>query len=115
MWSIIVPDSPNSRRQLETTDRTSIMANKRRNAEVAGKRTASATAKILCSPYSSKAEKAAAAAKLAQRPDSAVKRDSEVPSKKIASIAAKILRSPHSSPAAKRAAASALMQRAGKA
>ena len=89
------------------------MANKR-NAEVTGKKIVSAAAKILRSPYSSKAEKAAAAAKLAQRPDSTVKRNSEVPSKKIASIAAKILRSPHSSPAAKKAAASALTQRAGK-
>ena len=90
------------------------MANKR-NAEVAGKKTVSAAAKILCSPYSSNAEKAAVAAKLAQRPDSAVKRNSEVPSKKLASIAAKILRSPHSSPAAKKAAASALTQRPDKA
>ena len=91
------------------------MANKRRNTEVAGRKTASAAAKILCSPYSSKAEKSAAAAELAQRPSRTSKRNPEVASKKIASIAAKILRSPHSSPAAKRAAASALTQRASKA
>ena len=91
------------------------MANKRRNAEVASKKTASAAAKILCSPYSSKAEKSAAAAELAQRPARTTERNSEVTSKKIASLAAKVLRSPHSSSAAKKAAASALTQRPNKA
>ena len=91
------------------------MANKRRNSEVTGKRAASAAAKILRSPYSSKAEKSAAASALTQRPDRTARKNSEVTGKKAASIAAKILRSPHSSRAAKRAAASALTQRPDKA
>lgn len=87
---------------------------RKRNSETTSAQAASTAAKILRSPYSSKAEKSAAASALTQRPDKTAKRNSEITGKQVASLAAKILRSPHSSPAAKSAAASALTQRPNK-
>lgn len=73
-----------------------------------GKGVASAAAKVLHDPKSSKAEKSVAASALVQ------KGTKDVTSPKVASEAGKILHDAKASKAAKSAAASALAQKPGK-
>lgn len=85
---------------------------RKRNAEVTGKRAASAASKTLRSPTASKVAKSAAGSALTQvRSKSGA---NEVTSKKAASAASKTLRNPNASKAAKSAAGSTLTQRPGR-
>ena len=87
----------------------------RKSSEITRAEVASTAAKILCSPFSNKAAKSAAALTLRPNRQTSRKNSAEVARRKATSVAAKILRSPHSSPTAKKAAVSALTQRPDKA
>ena len=79
---------------------------KKPTGEMTGKAAASAAARVLADPASSRSEKKAAASALTQA------HSAEATGTKAASAASKVLRNPKSSKDAKTAAASALTQKA---